>query len=157
MKSSTQLLLAFILALTTSQAFSAIRLAATSPGNFTFSADNTALPLDSSGATSLTFKTNKANQRVAIAYNAECSFESKTVQGWIGVDIIVDGTIVAPSNSDDAMCSSDGGNVHNWTRPVMNVFYVVPVAGTHTIEVKARIGFGTGTGWMSDSSLLIWL
>lgn len=156
MKTVRTLSMAVLLGLMASPAFAVLPLTATSPGNFTFTTDGTLLPLSASGATSLSFNTSVNKQKVAIAYNAECSFNSTTKQGWIGVDVVVDGVTINPSNSDDAMCTSDGSGLDIWTRAVMNVIYVVPTAGAHTIEVKARIGFGTGTGWLSDSSLVIW-
>lgn len=155
MKNIKKLGLAVLLGLVTSQASAQFLLFAQGPNNFQFTVDDTALPLSVGGATTRTFKTTTANERVVIAYNAECAFASTTVEGWIGVDIVVDGVIVKPSDAADAMCTSDGSNSYIYTRPIMNVFYAVPTAGTHTIQVKGRIGFGTGTGWYGDSTLII--
>lgn len=156
MKNIKKLGLAVLLGLVTSQASAALLLLSTSPGNFTFITTGTLLPLTGAGATSRTFKTTVANERVAIAYNAECSYATLVQGDWIGVDIIVDGVIVKPSvGVFDAMCTSDGSGSNNWTRPVMNAPYAVPAAGVHTIQIQAHMS-GAGTGWLSDSSLMIW-
>lgn len=159
MKTAKKLSLAVLLGLMASPAFALLPLTAAHPGNFTFTTDGTLLPLSASGATTLRFRTTAAEQKVVIAYNAECSFASTTKQAWIGVDIIVDGVTVPPSNepsSFDAMCTSDGTGDNNWTRAVMNAVYVVPAAGLHDIQIKATMSNGTGTGWYGDSSLIIW-
>jgi len=154
MKNMTKLGLAVLLGLAAGQASAAFSLFAQGPTNFTFTTDDTALPLSVGGATTRTFKTTVANERVVIAYNAECGYATTTAGDWTGVDIVVDGVVIPPSNSDDAMCTSDGTNSYKWIRPIMNVFYTVPTAGTHTIQVKGRIS-GTGTAWYGDSTLII--
>ena len=116
------------------------------------------IPMFNSGSTTLWFYTNSAYQRVGFAFNGECTVDGNTDYKWLNIDLLVDGTVIAPSNGDNAFCTSDGdGNLGNWVSASTNGAYRVPKAGWHRFQVRGRLmGFSTGDRWrIDDTSALI--
>ena len=134
------------------------------PFSFEPTASGVLLPTNDTGSTRLTFVTTRANQRVVITYNAECSVTNIAGNNdvFLGTDIIVDrGTsraiIASPTVSDNALCTSDdvpGGDFVSVTS--MGVA-VIPVAGTHTVTVVGNItGGGAGDfAGVDDTTLVV--
>lgn len=127
---------------------------------FNFSATPTtgyaAVPLTDTGKTSLKFKTSKDGMAVMISFTAECSINTAG-SAWVDVDVMVDGVAVAPTaQTSDAFCGADGvAGYDPFTSAAVNVVALVPVAGTHTVEVRARASDNTSGIWVSDTSIVV--
>ncbi|HEY7099771.1 MAG TPA: hypothetical protein VH437_23810 [Terriglobales bacterium] len=133
--------------------------AANSRTNFVIFSDELAhlIPLDNSGATSINFSTTAPNQGVVITYNAECSVAGTDNQTWLDIDIMLDGVIVSPSDSDNAFCTDNGtGALTNWVSAVIVVATKVPLAGPHTVEVRGGLKvFDAGDQFRLDDSTIL--
>jgi hypothetical protein len=140
-----------------SQAFAVIPLDATRPGNFTFTVNPTSIPLNSTNATTLAFSTTADNQAIMIKYSAECGVTGTGVGQWLDIDILVDGVAVPPTaGTADAFCTTDKVfSSNSWKMVGVNALYTVPVKGAHTIQIQGKL-FGAKTGWLGDSSLVIY-
>jgi hypothetical protein len=112
------------------------------------------IPLTGGGATSLNFNTAAAGQQVVITFNAECSVAGTDHQTWLDLDIMVDGVIVPPTNSDNAFCTDHGtGALDSWVSASTVVVYKVPLAGAHTLEIRGGLKvFDAGDQWRIDDS-----
>jgi len=110
-------------------------------------------------ATAINFTTTAPNQRVAVFFNAECAVKGTDRNSQVNVNIIIDNVIVPPSVGDDVFCVDLGDNIlHNWTRPSMNVWRVVPAAGVHVLRVTAQMfNFTPGVDQyrIDDSSVIV--
>lgn len=119
----------------------------------TVSSPNTlAVPLNNAGATTINF-TNPTAGLVAITFSAECAVSSTQVQSWANLDILVDGGIVSPTESDNAFCTAiapDG--VEIWSTNSITVARNLS-AGQHSVSVNANFGFGSGTIRLDDIAL----
>ena len=117
------------------------------------------LPLNDGGGTTVAFNTTAARQKVVVSFTAECA-NSDDTGSWVNIDILVDGVAIRPTNSlsSDAFCTSDGTSRHIWAAQAYNAVYVVPNAGAHVVRIRATISAGNGgaTGWIGDSSTIIW-
>lgn len=129
--------------------------------NFTYAeGSNPSVPLNDAGALSITFNTTAPNQKVVVSYTAECGIVDDIDDTWVNIDIYVDGVAIRPTNStsSDAFCSSTSGAGYNWNMSAVNAVYVVPRAGAHTVRIGAAVTGGNGgaTGWLGDTSLIVW-
>lgn len=129
--------------------------------NFTYAESaSPSVPLNDAGALSIKFKTTAPNQKVILSYTAECGILDDVDDTWVNIAIYVDGVAVRPTNStsSDAFCSSTSGAGYNWNMSAVNAVHVVPNAGTHTVRIGAEISGGNGgaTGWLGDTSLIVW-
>lgn len=129
--------------------------------NFIYSEGSVpSVPLNDGGATTVTFKTTAKNQKVIVSYTAECGILDDKHDTWVNIDILVDGVAIRPTNStsSDAFCSSTAGTGYGWNMSAVNAVYVVPFAGVHTVSIKAAVTGGNGgaTGWLGDTSLVVW-
>jgi hypothetical protein len=127
---------------------------------FNFSATPTtgyaAVPLTDAGKTSLKFKTTKDAQPVIISFTAECSIDSASA-AWVDIDVLVDGVAIAPTaQTSDAFCGADSvAGFDPFTSAAVNVVAVVPVTGSHIVEVRARASDNTSGIWVSDTSIIV--
>jgi hypothetical protein len=72
-------------------------------------------------------------------FNAECSVDGLTDNKWLDVNVLVDGVAAAPSDGDNAFCTSTGdGALEHWVSASTNVIRQV-AAGWHTIRVTANL------------------
>ena len=136
----------------------AIKAASNRTSSSTFSDELAHLiPLDNGGATSINFTTTAPNQGVVITYNAECSVAGTDNQTWLDIDILLDGVIVSPSDSDNAFCTDSGtGALTNWVSAVIVVATKVPLAGPHTVEVRGGLHvFDSGDEFRLDDSTIL--
>lgn len=109
--------------------------------------------LTAGGATSLTFS---GSGRHAISFSAECSVAGGSISSWGGVQIIVDGAVVRPTNSDDALCTDwNGNNSHDqFVVAHYRVFTGVLGSGVHTVQVQASPNFANSIR-LDDTSILV--
>jgi hypothetical protein len=89
-------------------------------------------------------------------FNAECTVAALTDSKWLDVNVLVDGVAAAPSNDDNAFCTSTGdGALEHWVSASTNVIRQVG-AGNHTIRVTANIsGCAPTEGFRLDDTSLI--
>jgi hypothetical protein len=93
--------------------------------------------------------------RLMIMLNAECSMASTTADGWVSVEILVDGVAAAPTSTYQAFCSADGEeSLDEWVMGASDVLVDVP-AGNHTIQLRGQINNGSGRFWIGDVSLIV--
>ena len=114
------------------------------------------LPLNDNGATEITFKNTGGGGKkfVAITFSAECAVQGSEF-AWLGIDIVVDDVVVAPSAGDDAFCSGNGTDTgrDGWLTASRTVAVKLG-SGEHTVKVVAEL-VGSAEGWIGDSSLTI--
>jgi len=118
------------------------------------------IPLLPSGANTLTFKTTVVNQKVIIQFNAECAVVGKDYDTWLDLNILVDGKAVPPSNGDNALCTSIGGEIgSHWVSAITTAVAIVRSPGTHTLQVQGAFGFSHFSAgdlwWIDDSSTIV--
>jgi hypothetical protein len=125
------------------------------PGNFFFSSQPVFVPLNSAGATQVTYS---GSGRRTITYTAECANEVPL--GTVTIDILVDGVPLAPTggNDDDTFCSAGSFQEFEFEGAVMAAAMGRTAnlpSGAHTVRVVARAVNGNGAGLLGDSALLI--
>ena len=105
----------------------------------------------------MNFVTTVANQRVAILFNAECAVQGIDRITYVDIDVAVDGVVSPPSNSDNALCTSDGSNtLSRWVSASTNVYRIVPVPGVHQLTVRATMrNFNAGDHFRLDDISVI--
>jgi len=157
MKLARALIPALLLSLAAGAVSAKVLAAATRSNNFTYSVDNTPVPLNDSGSTSIVFNVTKAGT-YALTYSAECSADNgaATNSGWVHLDIEVNGVIIAPTvGSADAFCSPDNvAGSSGWVRPSITA-PVRLLAGNNTVRILGRFAAPVTLGWLGDSSLVI--
>lgn len=127
---------------------------ATHPGNFTFTAAGTLIPLNGGGATSLSVN---AKGKLVISYSAEC----ETTGAWLSIEILVDGVALSPTaGTSDAFCSDQDvqESLDSWTTATYVVATPTLLAGVHTVQIKGTVvanGGASDTGWLGDSSIVV--
>lgn len=130
---------------------------ATRASNFSFTSATALVPLDASGTTTLTVTNPKAKAvNYVLTYSAECAAIGGSTNAWLDLDVMVNGSAVAPtSGSADAFCASNGGASYgNWLRP--SITLVVPLLpGANSIQIQGRLDNGATGGWLGDSSLVV--
>jgi hypothetical protein len=156
MKLAHALIPALLLSLTAGAASAKVLAAATRSNNFTYTVDNTPVPLNNGGSTSIVFNVATAGT-YSLTYSAECSADNgaNSNAGWVHLNIEVNGVVVAPTvGSSDAFCSPDNvAGSSGWVRPSITI-PVRLVAGSNTVRVLGGLVSVT-TGWLGDSALVI--
>ncbi|MFQ5587321.1 MAG: hypothetical protein ACE5F7_00650 [Nitrospiria bacterium] len=87
------------------------------------------------------FFTSKPNSRVVVTYNAECTVSGPNGNhfNWLNIDIRIDGQLVRPTESDNALCTSNGTpGLDGWVSAVSMGVVRVPKAGFHFLQVRAN-------------------
>ncbi|MFO1338809.1 MAG: hypothetical protein U1F53_11335 [Burkholderiaceae bacterium] len=157
MKLAHALIPALLLSVAATGASAKVLVGLTRSNNFTYTVDNTPVPLNDSGSTSVVFAAKKAAV-YALTYSAECSADNgaDTNAGWVHLDIEVNGVVVAPTvGSSDAFCSPDNvAGTSGWVRPSITI-PVTLAAGNNTVRVLGRFVSPVTTGWLGDSALVI--
>jgi len=157
MKLAHALIPALVLSLAAGAASAKVLASATRSNNFTYTVDNTPVPLTDSGSTSMVFNVAKAGT-YSLTYSAECSADNGAASnsGWVHLNIEVNGVVVAPTaGSSDAFCSPDNvSGSSGWVRPSITV-PVRLLAGNNTVRILGGIVSPVTTGWLGDSALVI--
>lgn len=82
-------------------------------------------------------ETTAADSTLWIVFNASCSSSGDSL-AWVDLDIVVDGSVVTPTNGDNAQCAGTTV-VGDFVSASSGIEVVTGVgAGTHIIEVRAR-------------------
>ena len=134
-----------------------VLLGVTRAGNFTYTASATPVPLNSAGATIISFNASKAGTYV-LTYSAECSADNgaATNSGWIDLDVKINGVTLAPTiGTSDAFCSPDNvAGTSGWVRPSISM-PVSLIAGVNTVQILGNVFAPVTTGWLGDSALVV--
>jgi hypothetical protein len=136
-------------------AHAVIKINATRPGNFTSAAASVALPLNTGGATVLTFNHSTAKKFI-LTFSAECSVGGPVV-AWTDLQVRVNGVDVSPTaGNEDAFCSGNGTATSNdgWTRASITVV-IQGIVGNNTVQILARQNNGGNGIWIGDSALVV--
>jgi len=117
------------------------------------------VPLNSAGATTLSFKLGSAGKKV-LTYSAECAVAAPAGNSiaWLDLDIHVNGVIVAPTaGTGDAFCTSNGTETlgDGWVRASITV-QIQGISGDNTVQIQARGNYGATGLWLGDSALVIY-
>lgn len=114
------------------------------------------LPINGA-STTLNFTTTQNYQKVVVLFNAECSVQASDRSSFVDTDVMIDGIIAPPSDSDNAFCTSDGHNVlSNRVSASTNVVRVVYSAGAHEVRVRVSLkNFTEGERYRIDDSSTI--
>ncbi len=157
MKLAHALIPALLLSVAATGVSAKVLVGLTRSNNFTYTVDNTPVPLNDTGSTSVAFVAKKTAVH-SLTYSAECSADNgaATNAGWVHLDIEVNGVVVAPTvGSSDAFCSPDNvAGSSGWVRPSITI-PVSLVAGNNTVRVLGRFASPVTTGWLGDSALVI--
>src|SRR5438105_2475933 len=106
------------------------------------------LPLTQNDAKVLSFATNVANERVKIAYNAECVVTAPPLANRMRAKVLLDGLYLS---DDYGLCSSVDSTGKTWAGAMHQLALTIPTAGTHTAQVHGQLGISPGT-WRVDDS-----
>ena len=129
-------------------AHAVFKISATRSDVFLTTAASAALPLNDAGATMRTFNLASAKAMV-LHYSAVCIAGGST--GWIDIDIVVNGVVVAPTVGNfDPFCSPDSGLI----RAAITV-RIQGIAGNNTVQIIGRRNGGTTIMQLGYSSLLV--
>jgi hypothetical protein len=99
---------------------------------------------------SLSFSVSGTSE-IVVLFNAECAVGARDDFTYVNVDILVDGTLLAPSNNDNAFCTGTGDNTReHWVSAETNGARSIG-AGAHTVMVRGNlVGFASGETWVID-------
>jgi len=98
-----------------------------------------------------------ASATVAFYFSAECNVGALDNQTWLDLDIRVDGVAVAPSNGDNALCTSKSvqSTTGRWVTASSDAVRSF-APGTYTIDVTGRLsGFSAGDSWRMNETILV--
>lgn len=114
------------------------------------------MPLTGAAATSVSFSIpGYQSRKIAIAYSASCG-AAGPVNGFIDIDIVVDGLEISPTNtSGEAFCSADQTLALDTLAraTIIGVKNLTP--GQHTVEVYAEALGGATQFQLGYATLLI--
>lgn len=148
--------LALALAGVTATAHAGIKASAVNGSLFTFSNAEAFVPLNSAGATTLSFNLAGASKKV-LTFSAYCAVYAPAgvTTAWLDVDIVVNGVVVAPtSGSGDPFCSSNGsGQFDGYVRTSTTVS-IQGKEGSNSVRVLAR-GSPYATGLLLGATSLV--
>lgn len=105
---------------------------------------DTFLKTDLSGGTAISFSTT-SNTKIWVSVSGQCAINFGSQPDFVDVDILIDGVQIAPTQANTAFCSGKGsfGSAMNGVGGV--------AAGTHTVNVRARIADPSGGTTYSGS------
>jgi hypothetical protein len=136
------------------------------PGNFAgIGAGGQLMPLTPAGINQTPAFFVPAGGRFIVSYTAECANDAPGTTSWVSLDIRAVNqatgaiTILPPTRvagDQDAFCSSNGtAGFDGWATHTVIATGVQLPAGNYRLQVFARTVNG-GSGWLSDSSLVVW-
>lgn len=109
------------------------------------------------GQTTLEFRTFSPG-RAVIYFSAECTVGALGTTRWLDIDILVDGLPIAPTNDDNAFCTSRDvqGVISGWVSASADVAMTL-APGLHTIEVEGQLSgiFSAGDAWRLGETTLV--
>jgi hypothetical protein len=135
-----------------------VKASAINPGRVvTTSPEEFFMPLNAAGAMTLTFSLGSAGRKV-LTYSALCAVNALAgdTSAFLDLDIYVNGVVVEPTvGNRDAFCSASGtARFDGWVRASITV-PIQGIAGTNTVQVKARGTYNATGLQLTDSALLI--
>lgn len=156
MKGIYKLAMAVTLASITAASHAGVKLSATNVANYS-AVGTVFLPLNTAGATSLSFNLDKAQKKV-LTFSAECSVNAPAgnSSAWVDIDIIVNGVVVAPTTGNlDGFCSANGtAGFDGWETNSITV--VIPgIVGANSVRIQARLNGGATGLWFGERSLVV--
>jgi hypothetical protein len=157
MKIFRQAVLALALAGAAATAQAGIKASAIYPTTWLSSAAQSLVVLDPSGATTLSFTLPGAGKKV-LTFSAICSVRAPAGDflSWVDLDIVVNGVVVPPTvGIDDAFCSANGTpSYDDYTRATITI-PIQGVAGSNTVQIKARGNYNTMDMFFVNSVLVV--
>ena len=135
--------------------YAAIVVAARHPGNFTFTVAGTPVPITAAGATFVQFS---GSGQHAITFSAEC----ETTGAWLSIEILVDGVALPPTGGRATRSAPTVRPLRvldGWTTASYTVATGTLANGVHTVQIRGTVvanGGTSDTGWLSDTSLVVW-
>jgi hypothetical protein len=158
MKTFRQAVLALALAGAAATAQAGIKASAINTSNWLSpSAAQSLVALDPSGATTLSFTLASAGKKV-LTFSAMCSVRAPAGDflSWVDLDIVVNGVVVAPTvGNDDAFCSANGTSGYDdYVRATITI-PIQGVAGSNTVQIKARGNYNTMDMYFLNSTLMV--
>ena len=119
------------------------------------------IPLNDAGSTELSVFINSTATRLVL-FNAECSVSAADTLTWYDINLQIISptgvvTTLAPSNNDNAFCTSHGNNVQqNWSSNETNGVFFPSVSGVYRVRVQGQlIGFSAGESVRIDDISLV--
>lgn len=89
-----------------------------------------------------------------ITHSFECAVGGLGFTSWFDTEILVDGVIVSPTQSDNASCATNNTALQDgWVNASQTVVRAVG-QGLHTVVVRGRV-VGVGTARVDDQSLTV--
>jgi|SRR5687767_7848789 len=153
-----QTVLALALASTAAAVHAGVKASAIRPGNFVALSPNEVLvPLNATGATTLSFSLPSAGKKI-LTYSAECAVDAPAgSNGWLTLDIYVNGVVVAPTvGTTDPFCSGNGtAGFDGYVRASITI-PIQGISGGNIVQIKARGGSGATGLWLGDGALVIY-
>jgi hypothetical protein len=132
----------------------AIKIYATRAGNYATNTTLAVLPLNNTGATSLTFNHASAKQWI-LTYSAECATGGAS-NGWVDLEIYVNQSLVAPTAGDnDAFCSTNHTSATDGFVRASITVVIQGIAGTNRVQINAHRNLGATTIHIGDSALVV--
>ena len=148
MKKLPTLVIGAALAAIALPAHAAFKISVTRSGIIQTTAERWAVPLNNAGATIRTFNLPSAKAMV-LHYSAVCLALGGSF-GWVDIDIVVNGTTVAPTvGNEDIFCSTDSG----YTRAAITV-RIQGIAGNNTVQIIGNKR--TGVTYMTLATRHCW-
>ncbi|WP_296983305.1 MULTISPECIES: hypothetical protein [unclassified Thalassolituus] len=75
---------------------------------------------------------------IVVQFMAECAVYASDEMTYIDLDILVDGVSIPPTNSDNALCTSDGSHSGNWTSVAALGIAAGMTSDVHTVQARVR-------------------
>lgn len=97
-----------------------------------------------------------APAKLALFYTAECAMAAADDFTWLDLDLRVDGVAIAPTNDDDAFCTSEATGGLDRYVSARSAGVTTVGAGVHQISVRGQ-DVGTSSWWIGDSSLVVYV
>jgi hypothetical protein len=124
------------------------KISVTRSNNFGTFNERVSLPLNDAGAKIRTFNLPSA-QAMVLHYSAICM--ASGTDGWLDIDIVVNGRVVAPTvGNEDIVCTTGEGAL----RAAISV-RIEGIAGTNTVRIDGRRNGGAIHMQFARSSLLV--
>lgn len=106
-------------------------------------------------ATSLTFNMPRKG-KVVITFSSECSVDGASTV-WANLQITLNGKIVAPTEHDTTICTSDETVIHDAIVHISKSVVATAKAGNNVVKVKAKLAFAAPgiTFRLEDTSTVV--
>ncbi len=151
MNTMRNIALAIALTATVTVSQAAVRASHVRPGDWSTSSDTAFVPLNAGGSTTISFNLPADGKRV-LTYSAECAAIGPT-PSWLDIDVLVNGSVVAPTSGDDQVfCSSPGTVI--FTRASITLA-IDGVQGNNNVRIRARKNGSPTVLWLGASSLVV--